>query len=172
MKDKYVFLDVESDGLYGNFLTAALIVVDNEGNEISRAYYGICKEHMHVTDPWVIEHVLPIIGDYEECENEKQLLQKTWDFWLQYQETAYMICDVAYPVECRFLRACVALNQSEYMCKAPFPLIDLSSLLMAKGYDPLYERKHFASKYKEECVHNALYDVEVAIEVWKKISKN
>lgn len=171
MKSKYVFLDVETDGLYGSFLTAALIAVDEEGNELSRAYYGIKREHMNVKEAWVIENVLPVLGDYEECEDEKQLLQKAWDFWMQYQEDAYMVCDVAYPVETRFLKACVEMNQAEYMWKAPFPLIDLSSLLMAKGYDPLCERKDFINEYKKDEVHNALYDVEVAIAVWKTIRK-
>ena len=171
MKEKAVFLDVETDGLYGSFLTAALIAADREGNEIERAYYGIKRENMHVTDDWVKENVLPKLGEYEVCENEKELLQKVWDFWLQYRDDAYMVCDVGYPVETEFLRRCVELNQAENMWDAPFPLVDLSSLLLAKGYDPLCDRKKFVKEYKEEDVHNALYDAEVAIEVWKKIMK-
>jgi len=169
MKKKIVFFDVETDGLYGSFLTAALIVADWDGNEIERAYYGIKRENMHVTEPWVKENVLPKLGSYEECESETELLQKTWEFWLKYEEDAYMVCDVGYPVESRFLQACVALNRAENTGKAPFPLVDLSSLLLAKGYDPLCDRKEFVDDYKEDKVHNALYDVEVAIEVWKRI---
>ena len=169
MKDKLVFLDVETDGLYGAFLTVAMIATDGKGNELERAYYGIKREIMQVTEPWVQENVIPKLGDYEECNTETELLQKAWDFWMKYQKEAYAVCDVGFPVEAGFLRACVALNEKEAMWKAPFPLVDLSSLLLAKGYDPLVERKELVPEFEKDKEHSALYDVEVTVKVWKKL---
>lgn len=169
MKGNLVFVDVESDGLYGSFLTVALIATDWCGNELERAYYGIAKEKMQVSEPWVVENVIPKLGEYEECDSEQELLQKAWAFWMRYEEKAYAVCDVGFPVEARFLQACVELHSSENMWKAPYPLLDISSLLLAKGYDPLEERKQLVTAFESEKEHCALYDVAVSVKLWKKL---
>ncbi len=169
MKKKLVFIDVETDGLYGGFLTAALIATDLEGNELERAYYGIRKDKMKIKEPWVMENVLPKLGEYEPCEDENELLEKSWNFWLRYQEEAYAVCDVGYPVEARFIGACVGQDVTANAMKAPFPLLDLSSLIYAKGYDPLINREELIQEHCPNLVHNALYDVEVSIHIWKKL---
>ncbi len=171
MKNKLVFMDVESDGLYGAFLTVAFIVTNWDGQELARAYYGIKRENMQVTVPWVKDNVIPKLGEYEAVTDEKELLKRAWNFWLEYREEAYMVCEVGYPVEARFLRACVALDEATNMWLAPFPLIDLESILLAKGYEPLTERSRILSNYKEEAVHNALYDVEAEVQLWKELMR-
>lgn len=169
MKSRLVFVDVESDGLYGSILTVALIATDWYGNEIERAYYGISKENMHVTQPWVMENVLPRLGEYEACESEEELLKKAWGFWMRYQTEAYAVCDVGYPVEMQFFQACVQRIEGADPMQAPFPLIDISSVLLAKGYDPLTERKNLVTGYNDSMEHNAMYDIEVTLAVWKKL---
>ena len=171
MKSNLVFLDVETDGLYGGFLSAPLIATDMQGNEIERAYYGIEKSKLNITEPWVIEHVLPYMGEYEACENEEELLHKAWTFWMKYQETAYAVAYVGYPVECRFLEACVRMNVSEHAFQAPFPLLDLSSILLAKGYDPLLNLEELVTEDVAGNKHNPLYDVEMAVMAWKHLMK-
>lgn len=169
MKDKLVFVDVETDGLYGKFLTVAMVVTDWAGNELEQIYYGIRREKMHVTEPWVAENVIPKLGKYETVENEVELLQKAWRFWERYSEDAYAVCDVGYPVETRFFAACVMQDEKECAMRAPFPLIDLSSLVLAKGYDPLIKREELIVDCENEKVHNALYDVKVSILIWRKL---
>ena len=34
MQTKFLFIDAETDGLYGSFLTVGLVVTDDEGNMI------------------------------------------------------------------------------------------------------------------------------------------
>lgn len=172
MNNKLVFVDAESDGLYGELLTVALIATDMDGEVIEKAYYGICRENMKVTDPWVIENVLPKLGDYEACETEDELLEKVWAFWLRYQEEAHAICDVGYPVEMRLFQACVQRVSGADPMKAPYPLLDISSLLIANGLDPLLERKELITESESELKHNALADAEVSVLVWKKLMKN
>lgn len=171
MKSNLVFLDVETDGLYGAFLSAALIATDMQGNEIERAYYGIEKSKLKITEPWVIENVLPRMGDYEPCENEEELLRKAWGFWIRYQESAYAAAYVGYPVESRFLEACVRMNLPENTFKAPFPLLDLSSILLAKGYDPLLDLEELVTEDIAMNKHNPLYDVEMTVLAWKHLMK-
>ena len=43
MQTKFLFIDAETDGLYGSFLTVGLVVTDDAGNMIEKAYYGIKK---------------------------------------------------------------------------------------------------------------------------------
>lgn len=38
MKKELFFVDAEMDGLYGTFLSIAVIVTDYEGNELERHY--------------------------------------------------------------------------------------------------------------------------------------
>lgn len=166
MDKKLVFIDVESDGLYGSFLTVALIVTDSKGNEIERAYYGIKRENMHITEPWVEENVIPKLGVYEECETEDELLRKTWNLWQKYREVAYVVCDVGYPVEARLWEKCTRLDLEENTFKAPFPLVDISSMLLAKGIDPLIDRAKLLG-INGDMTHNAMYDVETTVRLWQ-----
>lgn len=170
LKNKYVFLDAETDGLYGQFLTVALVAVSDNGQELEKAYYGICKENMVINDNWVKENVLPILGTYENCADEDELLDKTWNFWMKYSDSAYVVADVPFPVEARLFESCVRKNVEDRKFKAPFPLMDLSSMLYVKGYDPLMERnKIIEETHSANLQHNALYDVELSIQIWKKI---
>lgn len=171
MKEKLLFIDAETDGLYGAILTAAMVAADKNGTEIERAYYGIAREHMVVTDPWVKEHVLPILGEYETCRDETELLEKVWAFWLRYQDDAYVIADVTYPVECRLFETCVRHNPAERIWKAPFPLMDLSSMLYAKGIEPLTDRSGLLGDNRNGTCHNALDDAIAALEIWKNYIK-
>ena len=38
MKTKFLFIDAETDGLYGSFLTVGVVVTDALGNIIQKAY--------------------------------------------------------------------------------------------------------------------------------------
>ena len=101
MQTKFLFIDAETDGLYGSFLTVGRVVTDDAGNMIEKAYYGIKKENMMISDVWTRENVFPVLGDYEACEDEAELLEKVWAFWMKYREEAYAAADVMYPVESR-----------------------------------------------------------------------
>lgn len=171
MDKKLLFIDVESDGLYGSFLTVALIVTDSKGNEIERAYYGIKRENMHVTEVWVEENVIPKLGVYEECENESELLEKAWSLWQKYRENAYVVCDVGFPVEARFWEKCTRLDLEKNTFKAPFPLVDISSMLLAKGIDPLMDRTKILG-IEEDMVHNAMFDVEMSVRIWNLLMED
>ena len=40
MQTKFLFIDADTDGLYGSSLTVELVVTDDAGNMIEKAYYG------------------------------------------------------------------------------------------------------------------------------------
>ena len=152
MQTKFLFIDAETDGLYGSFLTVGLVVTDDAGNMIEKAYYGIIKENMMISDVWTRENVFPVLGDYEACEDEAELLEKVWAFWMKYREDAYAA-------------------ERKYL--GPFPMLDLSSLLMAAGYDPLIDRAELLDEDEKQMManktHNALNDAEMTAAIWFKL---
>lgn len=161
------FIDAESDGLYGKFLSVAVIIVNNEMEEIERHYWGISKENLNIKSKWVQDNVLPIMGDYEKCRSETELLENVWHMWEIYKDNAYVVADVIYPVETRLFEKCIQLSAKEREYQGPFPLIDLSSALLAKGIDPLKKRDELVER-KGRTQHNALNDVEMSIEIWRR----
>lgn len=166
-RKKKIFLDAESDGLYGKLLSIAVIVLDEDNVEIERNYWGLDLKKAEIKSEWVETHVLPIMGQFECCENEEEMLGKFWAVWSKYKETAYVVVDVGYPVEMRVFEKCVQMNLVEREYQGPYPMIDLSSILLAKGIEPLTERKKLVEHELSE-QHNALVDVETSIEIWKK----
>lgn len=155
---KRFILDAETDGLYGALLTLAVLVTDEDGQVAETFYGGIPEAIAQVKDPWVIENVLPIIGDIETIASESLLLEKAWQMWERFGGEARCYVDVPHPIESRLLGQMVMAQPAERALKGPFPLIDLASLLLGAGLDPLVNRQRLVGEV-EGPLHNALYDV-------------
>lgn len=168
-KNKLFFLDAECDGLYGSFITIAGIVVDIDGTEIDRFYYGIQRDKLHIKSEWVKQNVLPKLGDYTDFSDEGEMLEAFWQKWMQYQKDAYAIGDVIYPVECRLFQRCVEHNETERSSFAPYPFLDLASILYSKNINPLMERTELSGCIENALQHNALFDIEMMNKIWSKI---
>lgn len=160
-------LDAETDGLYGPFLTVALSVSDSHGTVLDEFYGGVSPSIARAKDPWVIENVIPILGNYEGFSSEEELLEEVWCYWEKYRNDAQCFIDVPFPVESRLLMKIVARDMAERAMLAPFPIIDLASLLYGKGYDPLVNRLSLISQHENQ--HNALSDVRIIREILEKI---
>lgn len=165
-KQDLFFVDAETNGLYGSFLTVAIIRTDCFCNELDRHYFGIKTENMVVTDPWTRENVVPILGEYTPCEDEYDLLERVWALWAACREHSYAVAYVAYPVEARLFSECVRHDETRRRFNGPFPLIDLSTILFARGMDPLNLPDDDPAPETKQ--HNALYDVEQMIKIYKK----
>jgi hypothetical protein len=50
-----IWLDTESDGFHGRLLSVTLVT------QSGASFYGVLPP-IHVTDPWAIKHVLPVLG--------------------------------------------------------------------------------------------------------------
>lgn len=68
---------------------------------------------------------------------------------------AYLAAECAWPVEAKFLMDCVRDDFHLREWEGPYPLIDISSVLLARGIDPLGKQPRLES---EEPAHNALND--------------
>lgn len=167
-KALYLFVDAETNGLYGTFLSVAMILTDSEGNKLESCYVGRKEPEKLVTNSWVRENVLPYMGTYEEYDNEESLLERAWSFWKKHAENTYVITDIMHPIESRLFSLCVISDKASREFQGPFPMLDLSSMLYAIGIDPLKAREELAEPEEKGRIHNALYDAAMTLAVWKK----
>lgn len=154
-------MDAETDGLYGKILTIAVLVAKNSGEVVEYFYGGIPNNITNVSNVWVKENVIPILGEYEVFEEETEILNKVWHLWEKYQEKARCFVDILYPVESHLLWRMVKLelNTREYL--GPFPIIDIAGLLLAMGKDPNTDRQALLGE-TSGMLHNALFDVQLS----------
>lgn len=148
-------------------MTIGVIVADESGMEIDSLYIGRKFDQNEIKTQWVRENVIPVMGEYQEVETERKLLEHFWSFWMKYHENSYCIADVPFPVEYRLFERCVEAETEFRQWDAPYPLLDLSSILYAADIDPLEPRKDLIREKKE--MHNALEDVKTSLEIWKEI---
>jgi hypothetical protein len=139
--NKFLVFDVESVGLHGEGFAVGWVCIEN-GVVIDEAR-ACCPIHSALGDDegraWVIANVPPMVAGFE---SPITLRDEFWSTWLGYKEWgAVLVADCAWPVEARFLAACVNDNLAEREWQGPYPLHDLASIILAKGGDPLATRE-------------------------------
>ena len=147
--------DVESDGLYGEGFAFGALVMDAEGNEIASAE-ACCMEG--VQNEWVRENVLTHIGDMPMVSSRAEVRRLFWKFYMQWKDKCHVFGDVIYPVEAEFMRQCVTENNAVW--DGPFPLLDVSSVMLSCGYDPLTDGKEFTGITGD--THHPLFDARIS----------
>ena len=168
MKEQLFFVDAESDGLYGKFLSVAALVTDRDGNELDRFYGAVRVTVEDIRSEWVRENVFPYLTNAEfifECENA--MLEAFWEFWLKHRESADCVSYVPYPVESRLFISCVTQNTDERQFLAPFPLYDLATVLELRGCN--YDSDMQTLSGLDLVSHDAMNDVRIAASVWRKL---
>lgn len=139
--NKIVCFDVESNGLHGEAFAVGGVVW-TIGNKIpdDTIYFAV-----PVDDPtdWVKANVLPDMKP--PTHTRAQYMRNAFWDWLMQNKTDALVCgDVIYPVEARFLIACQNDDIAAREWDAPYPLYDVSSLLLAAGIDPDSDRVELA----------------------------
>lgn len=162
------FIDAETDGLYGSFLSVAALVTDENGNEIERFYAAVEADASSISSEWVKENVLPHLENANKhFSGEKELLDSAWNFWLKYRESSYCVAYVQYPVEARLFRRCVEENVEKRAFLSPFPIYDLSTLLLARGYRFDEDISKLSDLNLKE--HDAMNDVLIMADIWNNL---
>lgn len=165
----YLFVDAETDGLYGKFISIAMVLTDSLGKELEYRYMGIGNPEQHIKSEWVKENVLPVLGQYEEFPDEESLLEACWQFWRKHADNTYVVADVIHPIESRLFTHCVKCDEENRMFQGPYPLLDLSSMLYVAGIDPLVARESLCGDSENKGnLHNALYDARLTASIWKE----
>ena len=163
---KYFFVDAETDGLYGKFLSVAALAIDENGTE-TEFYASVSVTESEIETEWVKENVYPYLSQsYVKYKTEYELLEAFWSFWNEHKSGAECVSYVPYPVEARLFNTCVMHNVSERTFEGPFPLHDLSTLLVAKGYNTDVDMSELSGLHLES--HDAMNDVRMLAAVWQK----
>lgn len=134
----YMVFDVESAGLHGRGFAFGYVVVDENGHEVDCGG-ARADQPMSVSDAnreWLDTHVTPVIEELELMP-ERALRRFFWSRWMRWKaEGAQLVTDCGWPVEANFLSECVADDIEGREWEGPYPLLDLSSVLLAAGKNP------------------------------------
>lgn len=157
MTHKMMF-DVESVGLHGEGFAVGFVVLDPNGVELvaGSAYCPTIEADGPPDDrAWVNENV-SVNGI--EFATPAALRDYFWTCWTGFKSEypdLQLWTDCGWPVEANFLSACVADDPVNRKWGGPYPLFDLSTLLLAVGENPTGT---FNRQPSEEPAHNALND--------------
>lgn len=173
IKTKILCFDLETNGLHGEAFAAGAVVMDGEGKVYSE-FSGRAKINGEV-DEWVAKNVIPNIADMPEAYTSyKQLREAFWKWYVPAEaDSDYVLVSNGYPVEYRFLLACQEDNIEERYWQHPFPILDLSSLLIQIGEESLSKSKLLAKIIREgdysrhHPVHDAKITTIAAFEAFK-----
>lgn len=137
MKLYFVF-DVESIGLHGEGFAVGGGVYLEDGSALSEFRFA-CPVDSAFGDNdgrrWVKENC-PV---FEITHRNPRLMRDAfWEAWAEaHMRGAVMAADCPWPVEARFVAQCVTEEINEREGLGPYPFIDIGSVLLAKGKDPL-----------------------------------
>lgn len=157
MRDKaYMVFDVESVGLHGEGYAVGWVVVDTEGNRLSEGAFACDPDLAHgdaAGHKWVRDNAPKLRRTHDS----------TWQmraaFWREWRAVAdaggVLVADCGWPVEARFLAACVDDDPRGRNWAGPYPMHELASVLLATGKDTTEKTARLAEEQPE---HDPLAD--------------
>ena len=154
--DYFVSFDVESGGLHGQGFAVGAVAI-RSGVEVDTFFgFAPCTIPAVADAEWVNENVMPALPKVV-THDTPYLLRRAWWHWYQQHRTAgaILVADCPWPVEANWLSACVADDPVMRAWHGPYPLIDVASVRLAKGLDPLATEGRLPNELP---VHNPLAD--------------
>jgi hypothetical protein len=153
-----LIFDVESVGLHGEGFAVGWVVMEAD-KEIDSGYAACSPDYAYEGSKgdriWVSNNVVPHLPP-PTIKNSKEerahaapakLRQVFWDEWLRWKEKgATLWADCAWPVEARFLIECVQDGTDDRNWLGPYPLCEISTVLIYAGLDPLTKRDRLPSE--------------------------
>lgn len=134
----YVFsVDAETDGLWGEHFAISAIVLDMGGKEVAR-FEGRVTDMLSAVkhDAWVRENIVPLCESLPPLGTARELRNAFWAFWMQWKGQALALSDCGYSVEGGLFRKCVEDDLAAREWLAPFPMLDVGTLLFICGINP------------------------------------
>lgn len=156
MPTLYMVFDVESVGLHGEGFAVAFVVVTADGDELDRARFACDPNFAQGSSEdrrWIAENIPPIPVTHPTPHHVRDAFWSAWQ--VLKARGAVLVADCAWPVEARFLAACVDDYPSSHKWGGPYPLHDVATARLAAGLDPLATTDRLPS---EEPKHDPLAD--------------
>lgn len=142
MSKTFFVFDVESIGLHGEgFAVAGGVYLENGAAqwEFKFACPVDMAEGYAMDRDWVRKNVPVMEGTHRETYG---LRVAFWTEWARAKRAgATMAAECLWPVEARFLSDCIR-DDAQRLDEAPYPVLEISSVMLAAGMDPLatYDR--------------------------------
>lgn len=153
----FMVLDVEAIGLHGEPFAYGYVVINEFGTPIAETRSFCPRELAQGSDQdraWVAANV-PVRN--ASRETPRALRDGFWERWRHWADRgAVLVADVAWPVEARFLAACIDDDREARAWQGPYPLHELTSIALAQGADV---EKLWADRRENELpAHDPLHD--------------
>lgn len=137
--DLFLVFDVESVGLHGEGFAFGYVVVNRAGREITAAR-AACKSERARGDEagrdWVYANIPESVA--VTALDPRDVRSLFWETWLPWRARGALLCaDCPWPVEARFLAACVDDDPAARTWEGPYPLLDVASVRFAVDFGPL-----------------------------------
>jgi hypothetical protein len=150
----WMVFDVESIGLHGEGFAVGWVAVDEKGHVAERRYAcsPITAQGGSEGRIWVQQNVPNMVATHA---NPREVRDAFWHDWLIWKRHgAVLLADCQWPVEARFLIACIDDAPDERGWSGPYPMHELASFMVAAGLDPMatYDR------LPDEPIHDPLGD--------------
>ncbi len=162
--------DVESCGLHGEGFAVGYVVIWR-GEEVEN---GCFASPLHMASgnaedrEWVKDNVPEIKSESPDAFTVEEKFWKRWMIWKN--NGAVLAADCGWPVESRFLCACIDNLICDRKWDGPYPLIEISSILLAAGIDPLGQFDRLESEMpKHDPVCDARQSARLMMEAIKKL---
>lgn len=152
----YMVFDVESVGLHGEGFAVGWVVLDEKGTEVDNGIAACDPKDCSGTDEnrkWIFKKVPLLENNCEYPETVRSFFWTAWKHWKR--KGAALFADCAWPVEARFLAACVDDDPVSREWEGPYPLHDIASYTMPLGNDPTATHERLP---EELPIHNPLRD--------------
>jgi hypothetical protein len=162
---KILSFDLEANNLHGTPFAIGALVIDGQG-KIHDSFTARCPVKGDI-DPWVKANVIPAIKDMPEThENYEDMREAFWRWYLLAEQVSdYVLVSNGYPVEYRFLIDCQEASLDERYWQHPFPILDLTSILVAKGQESNTHRSQIRKNVRKGASfaqHNPFDDAKLA----------
>lgn len=152
----YMVFDVESVGLHGEGFAVGYVVVNGNGERLEENAFACPPDNArgeHKSRLWVMDNVPAM--EYSN-QTPSGVRNAFWLRWLHWKaKGALLVADCNWPVEARFLAACVDDSTVWREWEGPYPLHDLASILLARKCDPLATNPRLPDEVPE---HHPLND--------------
>lgn len=165
---KILCFDLESNGLHGPVFATGAVVMDGAG-KVYDEFTARCPI-VGDTDEWVKENVLPAITDMPITNKDyKEIRQAFWSWYIKNEpKSDYVLVANGYPVEYRFLIQCQEDDIENRYWQHPFPILDLTSLVVQAGKEGARQAKGIKRSgdfSHHHPLHDAIMTAKVAFKV-------
>lgn len=146
---KILSFDLETNNLHGQPFAIGALVIDGHGT-VHDSFTARCPIAGELDD-WVKANVLPVIKDMAQTHGSYEDMREAFWRWYRAAEPAsdYVLVSNGYPVEYRFLIDCQEASLEERYWQHPFPILDLTSILLAKGLETGSQKNQVRKKVRQ-----------------------